>query len=261
MKWSLILIGCLGLVRPSYAQSSSRVITVESEIVWAGVDRPGDLFVELANGDVQKYDKQGKRIAAHHFASPPTLLDPLDGVQSFYYSRTGHHYGTLSYDFTTVKDNVLDPSFAINPWLVCPALRELWILDSADFSIKKTRMNAITVSLETTLKHLPEKKMADFISLREYQNYVFLLDRSAGVHMFNSLGQYVRTVGEKGMDYFNFLGEEMYYVSGKDLVFIDLYTQERRAVPLPSAGIFALLNEDSLYLIQGKTISILPFQP
>lgn len=261
MKRFLFLAGCLGLLAPSCAQPSSREIALESEIIWAGVDRPGDLFVELATGDVLKFDKQGKRIAAHHFATPPTLLDPLDGVQSFYYSRSGHHYGTLSYDFTTVKDQVLDPSFAINPWLVCPALRELWILDSADLSIKKTRMNAMTISLETTLSHLPEMKITDFVSLREYQNYVFLLDRSNGVHMFNPLGQHVRTLGEKGMNYFNFLGEEMYYVSGKELVFIDLYTQERRVVPLPASATFVLLNDDSMYLIQGKTISIRPFQP
>jgi len=237
-------------------QSLPAPITVESEIVWAGVDRPGDLFVLLANGEVQKYEKTGKRVGTYRFQQLPSLIDPLDGVRSFFYQRHQQQYGWLSYDFTTVDAKKLDPAFAISPWLVCPALHELWILDSADFTIKKTRMNSMAISLEETLKHLPEKKIADYLAIREYQNYVFLLDRSAGVHVFNSLGRFVRTLGTKGMEYFNFLGEEMYYVSGKDLVMIDLYTLDQRTLALPAPYRFALLNENRVYGILGKEIHI-----
>lgn len=242
-------------------QSLPSPITVEEEITWAGIDRAGDLFVVLANGDVQKYEKTGKKVGSHRFTSPPTLLDPLDGVRSFFYRRDGQRYGTMSYDFSTVEEKALDPSFAISPWLVCPALHELWILDSADFTIKKTRMNAMTISLESTLKHIQEKKITDYVSIREYQNYVFLLDRSAGVHVFNSLGRFIRTLGAMGMTFFNFLGEEMYYVSGKELILIDLYGLEQRSLPLPREYSFVLLNDDRLYGILGKEIHILPFKP
>lgn len=245
----------------SYGQNTPKPITVEADIVWAGIDRPGDLFVVLSNGDVQKYEKTGKKVGSHRFNLPPTLVDPLDGVSSFFYQRTGHRYGSMSYDFSSVDEKSLDPSFAISPWLVCPALHELWILDSADFTIKKTRMNAMTISLESTLKHLPDKKMEDYLAMREYQNYVFLLDRSSGVHIFNPLGRYIRTLGERGMQYFNFLGEEMYYVRRRELVFIDLYTQERRTMTLDMEFQFALLNDDRLYGIRGREIHIIPFKP
>jgi len=243
------------------ANSQTRTVTVDSEIVWAGIDRAGDLFVVLANGDVQKYEKTGKKVGSHKFKSPPTLLDPLDGVRSFYYLRDGQRYGTMSYDFSTVEEKPLDPAFAISPWLVCPSLHELWILDSADFTIKKTRMNAMTISLESTLKHLPDKKMTDYLLIREYQNYVFLLDHSSGVHIFNSLGRFVRTLGEKNMNYFNFLGEEMYHVSGRELVFTNLYSLDRRISPLDGSFQFVLLNDDTLYGVTGKEIVILPFKP
>ncbi len=232
-------------------------VTLHEDILWAGIDRPGDLFVLLSGGAVVKYDKTGKKVGEHRFDHPPTLIDPLDGAQSFYYQRKGHHYGTLSYDFESVTDKVLEPAFAINPWLVCPALKELWILDSADFSIKKTTSTSSAISLETTLKHLPDKRMTDYVSLREYQNYVFLLDQSAGVHMFNPIGKFVRTFGEKGMNYFNFLGEEMYFISGGQLVFIDLYTSERRTESLPATKArFALINDDRMYLVGDRKIEI-----
>jgi len=248
---------------PSFAQRLPISVSVEDEVVWAGIDRPGDLFVVLANGDVQKFDKTGKKIGSHQFNAPPTLLDPLDGVQSFFYQRKDQTYGTMSYDFKTVERKKVEPAFAVSPWLVCPALRELWILDSGDFSIKKTALNSTAISLENALQHLPEKKITDFISLREYQNYVFLLDKTAGVHVFNPLGKYIRTLGDKNMSYFNFLGEELYYIVAGDIIFIDLYTGERRELPLLTGTKFqfVLLNEDRMYRIAGRAITISEFRP
>lgn len=256
-----LVAAILALLLPSFLHAQPKPIAVEAEIIWAGVDRAGDLFVTLATGEVKKIDKTGKTIGSHRFTAPPTLLDPIDGVRSFFYQRKGHHYGFMSYDFSTIDDKELDPSFAINPWLVCPTLHELWILDSADFTIKKTRMNSMAISLENTLKHLPDKKMEDYLALREYQNYLFLLDRSAGVHVFNNLGMYVRTLGEKGMEYFSFLGEELYYANGKEVIFIDLYTQEKRTLPLERNYRFVLLNDDTLYGMRGNEIYLAPFKP
>ncbi len=256
-----LAVGILALLLPFTLSAQTKTITLEAEIVWAGVDRAGDLFVALATGDVKKFDKTGKSIGSHRFPAPPTLIDPIDGVRSFFYQRRGNRYGFMSYDFTTIDEKELDPAFAVNPWLVCPALHELWILDSADFTIKKTRMNSMAISLENTLKHLPDKKMEDYVALREYQNYVFLLDQSAGVHVFNPLGMYMRTLGEKGMRSFSFLGEELYYVKEKEVVLIDLYTRERRTLPLEKAYQFVLFNDDTLYGLQGKEIHIAPFKP
>ncbi len=246
---------------PAVGQPFPITFTTDADIVWAGVDRPGDLFLVLSNGDVQKFDKTGKKIGSHKFKSVPTLIDPMDGVQSFYYNRLENRYGNMSTDFSNVSQHDLDPAFAITPWLVCPALRELWILDSADFSIKKTALNSTAISLETALQHLPQKQIADYTSLREYQNYVFLLDQTAGVHVFNSLGKYVRTLGEKHMNYFNFFGEEMYYISGNELVFIDLYTTEKRMIPLRQGTRFALLNDDRMFAVATKLVTITAFKP
>ena len=253
----LLLLGQL----TSSGQSLPITVTFSADIVWAGVDRPGDLFVVLATGEVQKIDKTGKRIGTHKFQAPPTLLDPLDGVQSFYYSRSDKRYGNLSYDFSNISENTLDPAFAIQPWLVCPALRELWILDSADFSIKKTAQNSLIIFLETALQHLPKKKLTDYTYMREYQNYVFLLDKQAGVHVFSPLGKFVKTMGEPNLSYFSFLGEELYYVSGKDIVIIDLYTNEKRTIPAAADSRFVLFIDDRSYSVGLRSLSISAFKP
>jgi hypothetical protein len=72
---------------------------------------------------------------------------------------------------------------------------------------------------------------------------------------------YMRTLGEKGMRYFTFLGEELYYVKDKEVIFVDLYSQERRTMTLDQPLQFVLLNDDTLYGILSKTITFIPFKP
>ncbi|NOT77079.1 MAG: hypothetical protein HOP08_19315 [Cyclobacteriaceae bacterium] len=262
MRFILLFLITLILIPGAIAQNNKKItFETKGDIIWAGVDRPGDLFLVLQTGEVLKYDKQGKKIGSHSFKGPPTLLDPLDGVQSFYYMVDGNHYGNISSDLMEVTKFPLDPAFAINPWLVAPSLHELWILDSADFSIKKTKMKSSSISLEAILIHLPTKKVKDYVYMREYQNYLFLLDKNSGIHLYNALGKFVKTFGEKDLTYFNFLGEEIYFMKDKQLIFLDLFNDERRFVPLPMACKFALINEDKLYAVESNRVTILDFKP
>lgn len=261
-SWTWFL-WCFWLAANPLVAQNKIIATVElpSEAVWAGVDRPGDLTVLLKSGEVIKLDKNGIRQGRFQFKNTPTLYDPMDGAQSFFFDRTTNTYGFLDASMTEENPHQVDPSFAITPWLVCPVLHELWILDAADFNIKKTKLHAAAISLENQLKHLPQKQIEDYTFLREYQNYTFLLDKNAGIHIFNSLGRFVKTEGIKGLDYFNFLGEEIYYKSGDTLNFTDLYTGETRKVSLPRSCQFALVTDERQYLVDGKSAFIYEFHP
>jgi hypothetical protein len=242
------------------AQSKTVTFETSSEILWAGVDRPGDLFLVLKSGEVLKFDKQGKKIGSHTFKKPPRIFDPLDGTQSFYFLAGSNTYGNLSSDLVEVSEKTLDPSFAVSPTLVCPALHELWILDSTDLSLGKTKAHASVISFENNLEAILKKK-PDFAVMREYQNYLFLLDRNAGIHMFNAFGKFIKTFGEPGLSYFSFLGEELYYMKSSEVVLTDLYTNERRVLPIPTPANFILLTDDKLFAVDRKKVSIYDFKP
>lgn len=260
----MIFLNALSLCLPNgqiVAQSKRVTLETKAGIQWAGVDRPGDLFLVLTTGEIQKFDKTGKKLGSHSFDRAPTLFDPMDGVQCFYYMATENQYGNISSDLSTATRHVLDPAFAISPWLVCPSLHELWILDASDFTIKKTTQGSATISLEAALIHQGSKKIQDYLYMREYQNYVFLLDKNAGVHLFNSLGKFIKTLGESGMDAFNFLGEELYYVKGNELLVLDLYTEEKRKLTLPQPCRMALVTDDTLFAIEQNRVVIYDFKP
>ncbi|CAN5350477.1 hypothetical protein BH09BAC3_BH09BAC3_08780 [soil metagenome] len=248
-------------VQVIHAQSKNITFETPADIQWAGVDRPGDLFLILKTGEVLKYDKTGKKIGTHTFKASPTLYEPLDGIQSFYFISDGNQYGNVSADMTEVSQHQLDPSFAISPWLVCPSLHELWMMDSSDFSIKKTKLKSTSISLESIVIHLPSKNIKDYIYMREYQNYLFLLDKNAGIHVYSGLGKFIKTIGQKDLAYFNFLGEEIYFMRGTQLVFIDLFNDETRTLTLPGTCKFALLNDDKLYSVELNKVTISDFKP
>ncbi|MBS1976246.1 MAG: hypothetical protein JST46_02675 [Bacteroidetes bacterium] len=257
---------CIGLcwfalTHLAFGQKTVAGVDLPGDLLWAGIDRPGDLTVVLRSGEVIKYDKNGRKQGQYRFPLPPTLYDPIDGAQSFFFDRVTNTYGFLDATMTTENRHPMDPAFAISPWLVCPVLHELWILDAADFNIKKTKLHAAAISLEMQLKHLPQKQVEDYTFLREYQNYTFLLDQTSGIHIFNSLGKYVRTEGEPGLAYFNFLGEELYYKKGEELIMIDLYSGEKRKIGLPQACSFALLTDERMYLADTRKVTILEFKP
>jgi hypothetical protein len=97
---------------------------------------------------------------------------------------------------------------------------------------------------------------SDFTAMREYQGFVFILHKKEGIHVFNSMGKHLRTLAIPGLTYFNFIGEELYYLQGNKLKFFDLFTADTRELTLPAPATIALLTDERLFLIKNTTIDI-----
>src|SRR5678815_4493641 len=61
---------------------------VTDEIVFATVDRVGELYVVTKNGQIQKFDIDGKLISLYKNGPSPTLFEPRDGSRLFAYFRS-----------------------------------------------------------------------------------------------------------------------------------------------------------------------------
>ena len=123
------------------AQNKIKTLETSDTIVGAAVDRPGDFYLITKNGQIQKYDKDGRLVILYRHQGPPTLFDPRDGSRLFAYYRKTQQYDYYNPSFETVNAYHVDPVFAIDPWLICPSGdHKLWLLDSADQTLK--RLNA-----------------------------------------------------------------------------------------------------------------------
>lgn len=239
-------------------------LQVPNPVIYATVDRPGELYLVDTKGTIQKIDAEGKPQSSYTPVQPlaPTVLDARDGARIFSYYRSREEYIYFS---PSMADDVgwqkIDPAFAISPYLVCPSGDAgLIILDSADWSLKKVNLKTSTVSVDESISSRLIKG-SGIIAMREYQNFIFLLDAAQGILVFNGIGKWIRTIPVTNIRWINFLGEELYYQNGQSLVLVDLFTLATRQLPLPTPADYSLLTDERLYLVQNNGIIIYDYKP
>ncbi len=263
-----VVVFLLGLVatcglctNTTSAQTLLHSVQLPGPVFTGGLDRPGDLYVVMQGGEIQKISKDGQLLGRRPYTSTPTLFDPRDGVLAFAYFRASNSFEFLSADLADAEGHQLAPEFAINPWLVCPTKNEVWIFDKADYSLKKTGGSFSLIEREFALKGISPADSLAFTYMREYQNFLFLLSPEKGILAINSLGTVTRTLGKPGLRAFHFLGEEVYFHEGNQLHLTDLYTSETRIITLPYPCDEALLSDERLFLIKGNRLEIFSYRP
>ncbi|MFD0998932.1 hypothetical protein ACFQ21_06415 [Ohtaekwangia kribbensis] len=252
----LLLTGILLYASASAQTRKIKTLEVSDTIRYAAVDRPGELYIVTTSGQLQKFDTDGKLLALHKDKPAPTLFDPRDGSRLFAFFRESRQYNFLNPSFEAVQAFSIDSSFATEPWLACVSGDyNIWLFDVADWTLKKINTTTGALSVEEVIE-TKSKQKSNYTFLREYQGFVFLLDVSEGILIFNGVGKHIRTIAVKNLSYFNFLGEELYYLQGDTLRFFDLFTTETREQKLATQGNFALITDERFFLIRKNIIEI-----
>ncbi len=259
MKWSILFFLLPFCVNAQFKKIIS--VEVKDNIVSVSVDRPGDLYLVLHSGVIQKYSVDGLQLASTTNISLPTVFDPRDGARVFTYKRETQSYQFLSPLLEEVSTTKINQAFAVAPYLACTfGDQSLVILDSADWSIKRVNLRTSIVNMEASLQTVISDQ-TKITFMREYQNFIFLLDQSKGILVLNSIGKLIKTIEVKNLSSFNFIGEELYYVQAGQMKFIDLFTAEERSMTLPEPCDVALLTDERLYLILKNQLIVFSIKP
>lgn len=251
----LIIVLLLCVVSTPVLSQFKKIKTVEltESIASCAVDRPGELYITTTEGQMMRYDGDGILTITLKNPPTPTLFDPHDGARLFAFYRNQRKYEFLNPSFEATQGYLIDSAFVIDPWLMClSGDKNLWIIDAADKTLKKINTTQAHVDVEVTIA-MP-MPVENIVFLREYQGFVFILVKNYGVVVFNGLGKQIRTIENKSMTSFNFLGEELYYLAGNKLVCFDLFSTDMREIALPEAGEWAILTDERLFILKGKTV-------
>lgn len=239
---------------------TSREVT--EEIVFATVDRVGELYVITKKGQIQKFDFDGKLISLYKNGPAPTLFEPRDGSRLFAYFRDDRKIEYLNPSFEVSHSAIIDSAFVIAPWLTCTSGdHNLWILDAEDMTMKKINPRNSSVDVDVKFPEEISDGFSRISFIREYQGFFFLLDDLKGIHIFNGMGKFINTIPKPGLSYFNFLGEELYYPSDNGLTFFNLFSGENREISLTKPFRFALLTDERLFVIERNSIDFFEFKP
>ncbi|UXP32897.1 hypothetical protein N6H18_02865 [Reichenbachiella agarivorans] len=224
------------------------------------LDGKGAIYVTKQNGNLAKFTSTGDLLLEYS----PTINDQVHQlvvnnqfkVYLFYqdfqravilnrYLSDPVQYSFADYGLGFVSD-------------IAPDLQQnIWVLDISEFSLKlfDPRRNLVveTKSMSKVLK----QKSNNVQRLINHQNRTYWIDQSAGVFVFDNLGNYLFKLDVlPGFDY-GFYKDEIYSLQGDKIVFVNLYTgiERVRNVPEGLSGKIRV-HEDRLYLIQPNGFQI-----
>lgn len=251
----LVFIPCLLVSTIAYSQQK-KINTIEIDNIQAAyVDRPGDLYIREKDKVIKKFDVQGKLVNTFWFDNSPTTFDPRDGARMFVYFIQTQHCEFFSQE--TKQEFVIEQHYAIEPTLTCSSGdHQLWILDHSDWSIKRVNPIQSKVLAEGLIDQKQFSTPPQFTFMREYQNFLFLIEKNTGILIFNNLGIQIRKIEAPEVEYLNFLGEELYYKKNDKLIFYDLFDTSVREQSIDPACHFALLTDTRTFLTYPDRVEI-----
>jgi hypothetical protein len=246
--FSMLLISAMAIAQTKIA--TIRISNVRS----AHVDRPGDLYIVQEDDSLTKFDIDGKLVQKSSLKSV-TNFDPRDGSRIFCYYKSSQRFAFFAGMEGTV--HTIPQEFAIEPVLACSSGdNQAWVLDRADWSLKRIDPWKVKVIADAPIDQKQFNGAPEFLFMREYQNFLFLIEKNSGVLIFNSLGHQIKKITESGISTLNFLGEELYYKKGAKLIFYDLFDASSRDLPIDASCKFALVTDVRKFIIYNDRIEI-----
>lgn len=248
----LILSGLLH--GPAKAQALIAEVPLKEKPVGAYVDRPGELYLRYESRIVH-HDINGKEVGTFTVPYSSLHFEPRDGSRMFIYNNITRQCGFTS--FGKIPTTTLPDEYAIEPQEACSAGDNgMWILDRADYSLKRVNLRKGQVDIEFKL---PEKLHEENITtLRDYMSFLFLAT-PAHLYIFSNMGRLLKTLEITASD-FDFLGEELYYRKDNRLFFLDLFDGTIRSEEISPEILFVRLTDERRYLIYPNRLVILSEQ-
>lgn len=221
-------------------------------------DNYKNILITDINGLLYKYDSLGK---LQNTFSPPkrckvSLLEAGRNMNIFLFYDYFQEYLFLDRFFTQTETLELPRDRVGFARIATVALdNNLWLFDDLSFSLKKFNTRAYKVDLTTSLDLILDASDYDISFMREYQNQLFLVDKNSGILVFDNLGNYKTKLPFKGVNWFGFLEDEMYFVQDGELVLYNLYTYKEKRMALPVKASVVLLYEHKAYItIENKIL-------
>ena len=195
-------------------------------------DRYGNLYLAGKHGSVHKTDSAGhfSLVFSPERVGQVSLIEARNPLAIFVFYRDLQQYLLLDRFLSPVETHHFDSPEINFVRLATPAAdNQVWLLDDMDFAIKKFDPRQNRISLQVPLDLILKKGQYDISWMAEYQNQLFLLDRNSGIFVFDNMGNYKYHIEAPGIEYFNFLNEEIYFIKNHEVIVVHLYQQEKKS--------------------------------
>ena len=227
-------------------------------------DRLFNIYFSDQKNNIHQVSPDGKLVRTY---SPPTqahvaLLEAWNLVRILAFYDDRQHITLLDRFLTPLASTRLSEIADGNVRLATLASNDqIWLLNESDFSLAKVDLQRPEATSRTQLNQILPDARTDFRFMREYQNNLYLVDRIAGIYIFDNLGTYKKKIPVTGLSFLGFKGDEAFYLKDDKLTFFNLYTLKERQIALPLAPHYsqALVGNNTIYLFSDTTLDIYSF--
>jgi len=247
---------------PSSAQQLELQRTIEiEEPTEVSIDRGAGIYYATFNGDIIKLDRQleNSLIFSPNNPNTATILEAWQGLRVFSFHKDLQQYRLINRNLSLHEDYNFPPSTVSFVEVATPSYdNNIWLFDQVDFSLKKIGITANRLISRTPLDQLINPDNYEILFCKEYQNRLFLSTREHGILIFDNFGNYIKTFEYKGISFFNFWEDSMYFLQEDQLTIIGLYDEKisTRQLPNKSQWLFVLIYKDGYYLFSKNSLEL-----
>lgn len=228
-----------------------------SEPQSVSIDQQNNIYFADKKGAIKKYNLQNKLVAefSPQKSGQATLIEAWNPLRIFVFYENFQEYQFLDRFMTTSNRFEVRNITSFAKLMTPSADNNLWLIDQADFSLKKYNISFGQFTIKTSFDLLLQRNNYDITFMREYQNRVFVADKQAGILVFDNLGNYLLTLPYKGVEYFNFYSNEIYFIHESKVVFIDIYSQKQtHSKPLNNNPKYILYADGHIWFFYSNWI-------
>ncbi|AYA38592.1 hypothetical protein D3Y59_16980 [Hymenobacter oligotrophus] len=228
----------------------------------ASLDRRGNLYVTDAQNNLRQFAPDGQPLAVY---SPP-LPGHTASVEAWNTTKILVFYDDrqelqlldrFMAPIATARLSELTDNGMVRAVTLAPD-DNIWLLNESNLTLNQLgRGQQQRFAISTPLDLLLGRTKPDFRFLREYQNNLYLVDRTSGIWVFDNLGNYRKRLPYTGLSWVGFRGNELYYVQAGQVHFVDVYTAKERLVPVPAPDATqVLVGEQFLYTLSPGGVGV-----
>ncbi|HEX8349333.1 MAG TPA: hypothetical protein VF598_05185 [Hymenobacter sp.] len=204
----------------------------------ASLDRRGNLYIADEQDNIHQYGPDGQALNTY---SPPqpghtAQIEAWNSAKILVFYDDRQEILLLDRFMTSIAQvrltDFLDGSIRVAT--LAPDDR-LWLFNESDLTLRQFDPTPQRLTLSTPLDLIIGRSKPDFRFLRQYQNNLYLVDRTSGIFVFDNLGNYRKKLPFTGLSTIGFRGDELYYLVDNQLHYFQLYTFTERQQPLPAA--------------------------
>ena len=233
----------------------SRSLVTDKEITGFSIDRTDNVFIAFEGGAITKYNDALDSMVS--FSSVRVgnynLIEAWHGFQIFAFNEQFQDYILLDRFLTRETRFTLGETglLFINLGTISSD-QNLWLLEENQLLLSKYNIKSRELEISVPLEQVIDNSDHNFSFMKEYQNLLFLADKSTGIYVFDNLGNFLRKIETIGALHFSFYNESLYFLNANVLHEVNLYSNESTEFTLSKNDYIGVLAKDKKVLLIRK---------